>query len=92
MSITGRRESDRPQEKVLSIGNAAPPDGYTLLFASVSLATNAVLYPKLPFDMLKDFAPTGTVGQTYYVLIVQPPRVPIASRCGALDAPQARPA
>lgn len=50
----------------------AQPDGYTLLFTSVSLATNAVLYPKLPFDTIKDFAPIGTVGQSYYVLIVQP--------------------
>jgi tripartite-type tricarboxylate transporter receptor subunit TctC len=50
----------------------AQPDGYTLLFTSVSLATNAVLYPKLPFDTIKDFAPIGTIGQSYYVLIVQP--------------------
>jgi tripartite-type tricarboxylate transporter receptor subunit TctC len=50
----------------------AQPDGYTLLFTSVSLATNAVLYPKLPFDTLKDFAPIGTVGQSFYVLMVQP--------------------
>ena len=50
----------------------AQPDGYTLLFTSVSLATNAVLYPKLPFDTVKDFAPIGTVGQSFYVLIVQP--------------------
>src|SRR5688572_13981260 len=50
----------------------AQPDGYTLLFTSVSLATNAVLYPKLPFDTLRDFAPIGTVGQSFYVLIVQP--------------------
>jgi tripartite-type tricarboxylate transporter receptor subunit TctC len=50
----------------------AQPDGYTLLFTSVSLATNAVLYSKLPFDTLKDFAPIGTVGQSFYVLMVQP--------------------
>lgn len=50
----------------------AQPDGYTLLFASASLATNAALYPKLPFDAIKDFAPVGTVGLSFYVLIVQP--------------------
>jgi tripartite-type tricarboxylate transporter receptor subunit TctC len=50
----------------------APADGYTLLFTSVSLATNAVLYPKLPFDTVKDFAPIGTIGQSFYVVIVQP--------------------
>ena len=50
----------------------ATPDGYTLLFSSASLATNAALYPKLPFDAIKDFAPVATVGQSFYVLIVQP--------------------
>jgi tripartite-type tricarboxylate transporter receptor subunit TctC len=50
----------------------AQPDGYTLLFASASIATNAALYTKLPFDAIRDFAPVGTVGQSFYVLIVQP--------------------
>ncbi len=50
----------------------AAPDGYTLLFTSASIATNAALYPKLPFDTIKDFAPVGPVGQSFYVLVVQP--------------------
>lgn len=50
----------------------ATPDGYTLLFASASIATNVPLYPKLTFHPLKDFTPVGTVGQSFYVLIVQP--------------------
>ena len=50
----------------------AEPDGYTLLFASGSLATNVPLYPKLKFHPLKDFAPIGIVGQSFYVLLVQP--------------------
>ena len=50
----------------------ATPDGYTLLFASGSLATNVPLYPKLPFHPVKDFVPIGTVGQSFYVLLVQP--------------------
>ena len=50
----------------------AAPDGHTLLFASGSLATNVPLYPKLPFHPVKDFVPIGTVGQSFYVLLVQP--------------------
>lgn len=33
------------------------PDGYTLLASSSSLASNAVLFRKLPFDAVRDFAP-----------------------------------
>lgn len=59
-----------------SLGNElvarATPDGYTLLFASASIATNVPLYPKLPFHPVKDYTAVGTVGQSFYVLIVQP--------------------
>ncbi len=59
-----------------SLGNElvarATPDGYTLLFASASIATNVPLYPKLPFHPIRDYAPIGTVGQSFFVLIVQP--------------------
>ncbi|NVO14010.1 MAG: tripartite tricarboxylate transporter substrate binding protein BugD [Rhodoplanes sp.] len=39
----------------------APPDGYTLLMIHVSHATNPALYPKLPYDPIKDFEPIGLV-------------------------------
>ena len=41
----------------------AAPDGYTLVYAPVSSVTvNALMYKKLPYDPLKDFAPiTQTV-------------------------------
>ena len=59
-----------------TIGSAAVakavPDGYTLLFASVSLATTVPLYPNLPYDPVKDLAPVGSVGQSFYVLAVHP--------------------
>src|SRR5450432_3494743 len=41
----------------------APPDGHTVLIASMGLAVNAVLYPKLPYDTLKDLAPVTMVGE-----------------------------
>jgi tripartite-type tricarboxylate transporter receptor subunit TctC len=39
----------------------ARPDGYTLLLGTTTLATNAALGLKQPFDPLKDFQPISTV-------------------------------
>jgi tripartite-type tricarboxylate transporter receptor subunit TctC len=50
----------------------APPDGHTLLIASMGLAVNAVLYPKLPYDTLKDLAPVTMVGEQPNILVVHP--------------------
>src|SRR3982074_2162781 len=33
------------------------PDGYTLIVVASGHATNAFLYPKMPYDTFKDFAP-----------------------------------
>jgi tripartite-type tricarboxylate transporter receptor subunit TctC len=35
----------------------APPDGYTLLHAAAPIAIGEALYPKLPYDVKKNFAP-----------------------------------
>jgi tripartite-type tricarboxylate transporter receptor subunit TctC len=51
----------------------APPDGYTLLMATVSThAINPGLYASMPYDPIKDFAPVGQVGVTPCVLAVHP--------------------
>ena len=50
----------------------APPDGHTLLIASMGLAVNAVLYPKLPYDTLKDLAPVTLVGEQPNIVVVHP--------------------
>ena len=51
----------------------APPDGYTLLMATVSThAINPGLYRSMPYDPIKDFAPVGQVGVTPCVLAVHP--------------------
>lgn len=47
------------------------PDGYTLLFASTGIATNASLYKNLPYDTLKDFAPITLVATSPHVLVSQ---------------------
>lgn len=48
------------------------PDGYTLLVTNNSLAVNHTLYPKLPYDTLRDIAPIVKVGSTPNVLVVHP--------------------
>jgi len=49
------------------------PDGYTLLMASSSIMTNGpAVYPKLPYDIVRDFAPVGRVAVVPLVIIVHP--------------------
>ncbi|HKA80938.1 MAG TPA: tripartite tricarboxylate transporter substrate binding protein [Xanthobacteraceae bacterium] len=51
----------------------APPDGYTLLMATVSThAINPGLYKKMPYDPVRDFTPIGQVGVTPTLLGVNP--------------------
>jgi len=51
----------------------APPDGYTLLMATVSThAINPGLYKNMPYDPVRDFAPIGQVGVTPTLLGVHP--------------------
>lgn len=48
------------------------PDGYTIGLNTLSLAVNPALYPKMPFDTLKDLAPIGMVASSQHVLVVNP--------------------
>ena len=48
------------------------PDGYTLFIVSSTITSNAALYPKLPFDLKRDFAPVSTLVSGAYVLVVNP--------------------
>jgi tripartite-type tricarboxylate transporter receptor subunit TctC len=49
----------------------AQPDGYTMLMGTVGThAINAALYPKLPFDPVKDYAPVTLVAGVPNVLVL----------------------
>jgi tripartite-type tricarboxylate transporter receptor subunit TctC len=51
----------------------APADGYTLLMGHIgTLAVNPSLYPKLPYNPLKDFAPVAWVANVPNVLVLHP--------------------
>ena len=51
----------------------SPPDGYTLLMGTVGTQSiNPALYPKMPYDAVKDFAPITLVAGVPNVLVMNP--------------------
>jgi len=50
----------------------SPPDGYTQFIGTVANTINGALYPKLPFDFARDFAPVVLATATPNVLVVHP--------------------
>jgi tripartite-type tricarboxylate transporter receptor subunit TctC len=51
----------------------SPPDGYTLFMGtSGPLSINSTLYPKLPFDPIRDFAPIILAASAPFVVILNP--------------------
>jgi tripartite-type tricarboxylate transporter receptor subunit TctC len=48
----------------------AAPDGYTLLMVPSTLALNSVLYKKVPYDPIRDFAPITLAATAPNILIV----------------------
>src|SRR4051812_24684423 len=56
----------------------AAPDGYTLLMAISTLATNPVIYKKMPYDALRDLAPITQIASLPNILVVHP-SVPVHS-------------
>jgi tripartite-type tricarboxylate transporter receptor subunit TctC len=60
------------------IAARAAPDGYTLLTVSMTLAVNQFLFPKVPFDPVRDFAPISLIAAAPLVLTVHP-SVPVKS-------------
>ena len=51
------------------IAAKSAPDGYTVLFTLSSHTINPAIYPKLPFDTVKDFLPVGTVASLPQILV-----------------------
>jgi tripartite-type tricarboxylate transporter receptor subunit TctC len=50
----------------------APPDGHTLLLATVPNAVNATLYEKLNFNFIRDIAPVGGIIRVPMVILMNP--------------------
>ena len=58
----------------LGIGVTAksPPDGYTILIATASIAVSPAIYANLGFDPVKDLAPVARLSSTPNILLVHP--------------------
>ena len=58
----------------LGMGTAAraAPDGYTIAVVSTSFVVNPSLYPKIPYDPYKDFAPVSLAAVSPNVLVINP--------------------
>ncbi len=55
------------------LGAKSPPDGYTILFTTASLAVNLTLYgTRVKFDAFKDLAPVSWVSSVPLVLVTHP--------------------
>ena len=68
----------------------APADGYTLLLDATAFTVNPSLFPKLPFDAAKDFAPISLVLQVPLLMVV-PANSPFQSVADLAKAARARP-
>src|SRR5215467_1246623 len=68
----------------------ADPDGYTILFATASLAVNTSLYRSLAYDPIADFAPVSLVTQLAYFVFV-PNSSPAHSIKELIDYAKSRP-
>jgi tripartite-type tricarboxylate transporter receptor subunit TctC len=67
------------------------PDGYTVVMGALSThAVNPSLYPKMPYDAKKDFAPITLVAVTPNVLVVNP-ELPVHSVKELIDYAKANP-
>lgn len=51
---------------------AAPADGYTLLLAANANAVNASLYPKLPFNFVRDTTAVAMICSAPFLLVANP--------------------
>src|ERR1700723_2434677 len=47
------------------------PDGYTLMVVASGHATNAFLYPRLPYDTFRDFTPISILASSPNILLVR---------------------
>ena len=68
----------------------SPPDGHTIILVPSSHAINQSLYPKIPYDAVRDFLPITLAGSSPMLLAV-PASSPITTLRELIRAAQAKP-
>ena len=68
----------------------APADGYTVLQITLTQALNDSLYRKLPFHLMRDFAPVTQIAMTPSIVVVHP-TLPVKSIGELVRLAKARP-
>ena len=68
----------------------SPPDGYTWLLSTGAYPTLVGLYPKLPFDFVRDFEPVSLLASIPFLLVAHP-SLPVKSVSELLKLARARP-
>ena len=68
----------------------AAPDGYTLLFAPTPFVISQAMYPKLPYDADKAFAPVTLLAVSPFILVAHP-GVPAKSVADVVALAKAKP-
>jgi tripartite-type tricarboxylate transporter receptor subunit TctC len=56
----------------LALVAKSPPDGYTVMVSSPTIALSPLLYSNLPYDVMRDFAPVARLASIENVLLVHP--------------------
>lgn len=69
----------------------APPDGYTILYGTVSLAVTPAMFRALPFDPVRDFAPVALLARIPTVMLINPAVVPARTMDEFIAHVRARP-
>ncbi len=67
------------------IAAKAAPDGYTIFMGAVHHAIAPSMYPKLDYDIEKDFVPLVLVANVPQVVVINPKKVPVSDFKGFLE-------
>ncbi|TFZ07859.1 Bug family tripartite tricarboxylate transporter substrate binding protein [Ramlibacter humi] len=68
-----------------SLASRMPPDGYGLFMGAVHHTIAPSIYPKLDYDLEKDFVPITLVARVPQVVVVNPKRIEASDFKGFLD-------